>query len=138
MIKLLARLDSELVPFGAHMQTQGPVRLSDNDEPEPDGAVVRGDPRDYADRIPSSADVECIIEVADSSLEYDRSTKALIYARAGVEQYVIVNLREGCLEVSERAVGGRYLQTSVVSVGAIALRVPGSQRLQVVATRLLP
>lgn len=137
VIKLLARLDPDLVTAGAHMQTQGPVRLSERDEPEPDGAVVRGDPRDYADRIPVSSDVTCILEVADSSLEYDRTTKAALYARAGIAQYVIVNLRDFCLELHERPAGGEYADVRIVTAGGVVeLKAVGVVR--VAAERLLP
>ena len=51
VVKLLARLDAELAQLGRHMQTQGPLSIPPHDEPEPDGVVLRGEPRDYADRL---------------------------------------------------------------------------------------
>lgn len=139
VIKLLNRLDPELVTLGSHMQTQGPVRLSETDEPEPDGAVIRGEPRDYARRIPGAADVLAVIEVADSSLEYDRSDKAALYAGAGILQYVIVNLREGEIEVHESPTGGGYKVHRTVSAGGVLeLRASPSATLSVAASRLLP
>ena len=53
-----------------------------------------GGPRDTAPRTAA-----LVVEVADSSLEYDRRDKAQLYARAGFEDYWIVNLRERCVEV---------------------------------------
>lgn len=139
VIQLLARLDPELVAMGAHMQTQGPVRLSETDEPEPDGTVVRGDLADYAARIPTGADVEAVIEVADSSLEYDRSTKALMYARAGIAQYLIVNVRDARVEVYEEPVAGTYTLSRVIFAdGSLELRGPQGRRLRVAAARILP
>jgi Uma2 family endonuclease len=138
VIKLLARLDPELVVQGAHMQTQGPVRVSDRDEPEPDGAVVRGDPRDYADRIPTSRDVTCVLEVADSSLEYDRTIKMALYANAGISQYVIVNLRDLCLEVRESPAGGQYADLRIVAAGDTVELSAVTEMVRVPAARILP
>ena len=138
VIKLLARLDPDLALQGSHMQTQGPVRLSGTDEPEPDGAIVRGDPRDYADQTPTSADVTCVLEVADSSLEYDRTTKATLYGRAGIPQYVIVNLRHLCLEVFADPADGAYRRSSVVRAGDLVALVTATGDVSIPAERLLP
>lgn len=64
--------------------------------PEPDVAVVPGRSEDYERKHPSRAHL--IVEVAESSLIQDRLTKSAIYARAGVECYWIVNLRDRCVE----------------------------------------
>jgi Uma2 family endonuclease len=64
--------------------------------PEPDVAVVPPDPDWYATAHPSRAYV--IVEIADSSLTQDRLTKSAVYAGNGVPQYMLVNLREDCVE----------------------------------------
>jgi Uma2 family endonuclease len=66
-------------------------------EPEPDIAVIEGSPRDYIDRHPSTAAL--IVEVADSSLSFDRNEKASLYARLGILDYWIINLVDNHLEV---------------------------------------
>lgn len=140
-VQLLGELDKELTALGCYVQTQGPIRIPPHDEPEPDGAVVRGTRRDYADRLPSAADVHAVIEVADSSLQYDRTTKLALYARAGIAQYVIVDLRHGCVEIHERPdlEQARYESTTVVRAGdKVALRTGDSTRLDVDATSILP
>ncbi len=58
-----------------------------------------GAPADYADRHPGAADVPCVIEIADSSLQTDRTIKLRIYARAGIPLYAIVNLADRVIEV---------------------------------------
>jgi Uma2 family endonuclease len=92
------------VPEGWFVEAQQPVTLSDG-EPEPDGAVVRGTRRQYGDRHPGPMDVALVIEVADSSLEWDRTTKKHNYARAGIPVYWIVNLCNGQLEVYSEPTG---------------------------------
>ena len=75
---------------------------------EPDFAVVRGTVRDFAKERPSSALL--IIEVSDSTLLYDRTTKSRIYARAFVPEYWILNLNERVLEVRLTPVKGTYTE----------------------------
>ena len=69
--------------WGYHLHSQLPVTLGATQEPEPDLAIVRGRPEDYVDHHPQAADIVAIMEVADSSLAYDRTTKLAIYAGAG-------------------------------------------------------
>jgi Uma2 family endonuclease len=68
-------------------------------EPEPDIAVVRGPKRDYLARHPGPADMALVVEVAESSLAYDRTVKARIFAAASVPVYWIVNLVDHQIEV---------------------------------------
>ena len=80
-----------------HPRLHSPLAIDDESEPEPDLAVVAGGPRDYVSAHPSTAGL--VVEVADSSLRLDRRLKGGLYARAGLEDYWIVNLAEGVLEV---------------------------------------
>jgi Uma2 family endonuclease len=86
------------LPAGWYVDTQEPITTLDS-EPEPDVLVLRGEEADYPDRHPGPADVALVVEVADSSLAYDRGTKKRIYARAGITVYWIVNLIERQVEV---------------------------------------
>jgi len=87
-----------VVPTGWYIDAQEPITLNDS-EPEPDAMIVRGDTRDYRDRHPGPEDVALIVEVADSTLERDRGVKRMIYARARIPVYWIINLLECVLEV---------------------------------------
>ena len=86
------------------MRIQSPFAASDDSEPEPDVAVLP--PSDYRDDHPKTAFL--VIEVADSSLRYDRTEKAELYAAAGIEEYWIVNTRHGLIEVHTDIVDGVY------------------------------
>ena len=85
--------------FGAgwNARSQLPIALDDMSEPEPDAAVVPGDPRDYRDAHPTHPVL--IVEVALSRLGFDRRRKASLYARAGIADYWVVNLVDRVLEV---------------------------------------
>lgn len=80
-----------------HARSQVPLSLGDRSDPEPDVAVVPGDVRDYASQHPTTAAL--IVEVSDSTLNYDRATKGSLYARAGIVEYWILNLKARQLEV---------------------------------------
>ena len=80
-----------------YVRVQLPLALGSDSEPEPDVAVVAGSVRDYRDAHPQSALL--VVEVADTTLAYDRDRKGSLYARAGVPEYWIVNLAESLVEV---------------------------------------
>jgi Uma2 family endonuclease len=101
---LLRKALEGIAPSGWHVDSQEPVTLSDG-EPEPDAMVVRGDMRDYRDHHPGPMDVALIVEVSDSTLEYDRTEKNRNYARASIPVYWILNLRDRRLEVYSEPTG---------------------------------
>jgi Uma2 family endonuclease len=82
---------------GYFVQTQGPLDLGELSDPEPDVAVIAGIVRDYTEAHPTTATL--VGEIADTSLTYDRTTKASLYAKAGIADYWIVNLVQRQLEV---------------------------------------
>lgn len=85
--------------------------------PEPDVAVVPHVPHGYEDAHPTRAHV--VFEISDSSLLQDRLTKGPIYARNGVPQYVLVNLRDRCVEnhTAPSAPRRRYLERTILRRG---------------------
>jgi Uma2 family endonuclease len=78
---------------------QNPIRLDDYSEPQPDVALLRPKPDFYASAHPTPADVLLIVEVADSSIEYDRRVKLPLYARAGIPEVWLALPEQDCLEV---------------------------------------
>ena len=139
--KLNILLVAPVGAMGCHVQVQSPVTLPPHDEPEPDLAIVEGRPADFADRHPGPADVTCVIEVAGTSLERDRTIKQRIYAVAGVPQYVIVNLIQSRVEVFEKpdSAQGRYRwRAELTGDKEIALLLAENRRLTVTAADCLP
>ena len=100
----LNRLLVPMVDEGWYVAPQNPVAFP-RSEPQPDIAVVRGKPTDYRDRHPGSNDVGLLIEVADSSLDFDRRGKGFLYSRYNVPEYWIVNVVEDCVERYRRTSG---------------------------------
>jgi Uma2 family endonuclease len=101
VVKVTQQTIEQMLPHGWHYLAQEPITLDDG-EPEPDGAVVRGQVRDFLKRHPGPQDVPLVIEVADTTLARDRGIKMRSYARAGIAQYWIINLVERAVEVYAR------------------------------------
>ncbi|MBD2692501.1 Uma2 family endonuclease [Anabaena catenula] len=76
----------------AWIAVQDPVKLNERSEPEPDIAVVKIDPLDYADHHPTPAEIYLIIEIADSSLKLDTEIKAKAYSQAGIKDYWVLDV----------------------------------------------
>ena len=89
--------------------------MDDYSEPEPDVAVVTGAARDYRDAHPTTALL--IVEVADSSLDFDRGRKLALYARNGIEDYWILDVQAESLEVHREPRGDHYRQRQVLGTG---------------------
>lgn len=97
---------------GAWVRIQNSIGIPElASAPEPD--VVWAVYRDYEDGRPSAASVLLLIEVAESTLEYDRSEKAELYAQAGIADYWIANVREHCIEVYRNPKGTEYRSAEV-------------------------
>jgi Uma2 family endonuclease len=82
---------------GFDVRVQLPLALAQHSEPEPDVSVVAGSFADYEREHPASAVL--VVEVADSTLRFDRSAKASLYAAAEIPEYWIVNLAERVVEL---------------------------------------
>ena len=82
---------------GYFVRTQLPLVFGPHSKPEPDVAVVTGSARDYSRAHPTTAVL--VIEVSDSTLRYDRTVKAALYALHGIADYWILNLNDRVLEV---------------------------------------
>jgi Uma2 family endonuclease len=111
-VKFLSRFLNRTVGEIALVSTQDPIRLNDFSEPEPDLALLRLRDDFYRDAHPTPADVLLIIEVADTTLAYDRQVKAPLYAKAGVAEVWIVNLTDEQIEVYTEPAGGTYQTVS--------------------------
>jgi len=93
---------------------RNPVQLDDLTEPEPDFAVLKPRPDDYRLATPRADEVLLIVEVADTSLAYDRTVKRALYARHGIPEFWIVNLTAGEVEVCRAPGGDDYASVSRV------------------------
>jgi Uma2 family endonuclease len=113
----------------------GPIKLGEYSEPQPDLMLLKPRADFYATRIPTPPDVLLLVEVSDSSLAFDQSTKRALYARHGIAEYWVVDIprqrihvycqptADGYGEALERArtdtVSPRALPAVQVTVGTL-------------------
>ena len=97
-----------------------PLRLDRLNEPEPDVLLLRPRADRYRDALPGPADVLLVVEVAKSSLDYDRSVKAPLYAAAGVAELWIVDLVHACIQVHREPAAHGYGRIDAHATGTLA------------------
>jgi Uma2 family endonuclease len=90
---------------GWRFRSQSPLILGQDLDPEPDFAVIAGTPRGSSGH-PTMADL--VVEVADSSLDFDTNEKRLLYARAGIREYWVVDINGRRLRIYRDPRGGDY------------------------------
>ena len=104
----LTNLFGKLLAEKAIVWVQNPIVLNDYSEPQPDVALLKRRDDFYEHSLPAPADVLLVVEVADTTLEYDRQVKAPLYARAGIAEVWVVNLVDEQIEVYSQPVNGTY------------------------------
>ena len=116
-VKRLNRLFSSRLGNQVILGIQDPVVVAES-RPEPDVTLLIPQDDFYANSTPRSADILLLIEVADSSLGYDRTEKLSLYAKAGVCEYWIANLNDECVEVyRDPQPNGTYGNECVLKLG---------------------
>lgn len=109
---------------GAAVREEKPVRLGPDSEPIPDIMVLKGKQTDYGEHQPVPDDVHLLVEVSNTTVEYDLGDKALMYAQAGVVDYWVVLVKENSIV--------RHRQPSAEGYGE-ALRLTGEDALSPLA-----
>ena len=124
--ELLKGCIQPILPSGRFLREDKPIRIPDFDEPRPDLAIVRGDPKFYAHRHPGPHDVSLLVEVSDSTLPRDRGEKRVNCARSGIPVYWIVNLVDRQVEI--------YTDPTAVGYGSrvVYSKLPSAQMAPVV------
>lgn len=126
---------------GFFVREQGPLDIGEATDPEPDVAVIAGTIRDFAAGHPSRAAL--IIEISDATLAYDRLQKASLYAKSGIADYWIVNVKARQIEVHRQPVEDTvqpfgFCYAEVMAYGAEAVIQPLAASGPVAVAALLP
>lgn len=99
LVNRLTRLFNRTANGRWLVTVQNPLHLDDHSEPEPDVMLLKPSPDDYTRRHPRPEDVFLLIEVSDSTLDYDREEKLPAYGRAGISEVWLVNPQDEVIEV---------------------------------------
>ena len=134
LVKLAARFE----PLAHTLQVQQPIQLPPTNEPEPDGSVIRGLDDDYRNGPPGAGDVTCVIEVADNSLSRDLGVKLYVYARAGIGQYVVVDVVHDVVLDHRQPSGDEYREVRSLRAGDGVELGAGEAGVSVPVSHLLP
>lgn len=100
-----------------HIREHKPVQIAEDTEPDADITLIVGAIADYWERHPSPRDVALLVEVADSSTDYDLGEKSMLYAQAGINDYWVVLLNQNLIRVHRRPLSGRYAAVSDIGAG---------------------
>lgn len=128
------KIYSELTPH-FKVRCQQPVRLDDKSEPVPDISVVKM--QSYKGRHPAAADTLLIVEVSNSSLKEDLERKRLMYAKAGIPEYWVLDLNGQSLHIFTKPRRGDYAETKRLEAGE-TVKASGIRSLKVKVRDLLP
>ena len=81
---------------------QNPIVLTNNSEPQPDLVILKYRPDFYADEHPHPEDILLLIEVSDSSIDYDKNVKIPLYAENQISEVWLVNLNDNSVEIHQK------------------------------------
>lgn len=109
IVKRLNTILGRLLPDAFILSIQDPIQLNDYREPQPDVAILRYRADFYADAHPVADDVLLVIEVADTSIDYDRDEKLPRYADAHIAEVWIVDIENLVIEQYLQPRNGKYL-----------------------------
>ncbi len=116
-VNKLTRHLTILVGASAIVAIQNPIHLDDFNEPEPDIALLKPREDFYAESHPTPEDVLLLVEVSDSTVEYDRLIKKAIYAEAEIQEFWLVNLQDNTVECYSQPKNKSYRLTKILEKG---------------------
>jgi Uma2 family endonuclease len=116
--RLLAVMVRKFYPGLAIVRAQNAVRLDQHSEPQPDVCLLKPRADFYSSGHPSPEDVLLLVEVADTTLSFDRAVKLRLYARSGIAEFWLVDLHAATIEVYSSPVGEAYASQRLIQHGA--------------------
>ena len=103
----------------AVVSPQNPVVIPPRSEPQPDLLLLRSRAVSYSRELPTSQDVLLAVEVADTTVRFDRLVKARLYARAGIAEFWLCLAVEGAVEVHRGPSQDGYAHVTLHGPGEI-------------------
>ena len=118
-VNRLTELFSSRVTVGGMVMVQGPIRLGEDSEPQPDVTLLRRRADFYASAHPVPDDVLLLVEVSDTSTDYDREVKVPLYARHGIAEVWLVDLESDVIDVYRGPTAQGYQEMSELRRGDV-------------------
>lgn len=113
----LTHLFAPMIDERAIINVQNPLQLGDLSAPQPDFMLLKPSLDFFRSRYPRASDVLLLIEISDTSVDFDRTRKLRLYAMHGVPEYWLVNLQDNCVELYCHPRADAYEQKSTLRVG---------------------
>ena len=107
-VNKLNQLLGKKLPQETIISVQNPIVLTNNSEPQPDLVILKYRPDFYANEHPHPEDILLLIEVSDSSIEYDQNVKIPLYAENQISEVWLVNLNDNCVEIHQKRYQNYY------------------------------
>lgn len=111
---LMSQLKAQVI-----VRVQNPVITDEFGQPEPDIVLLKPKEDFYAEAHPGANDIFTVIEIGQSSSEFDERIKGPIYARSAVPEYWLVNLDNETIEVKTNPQGNQYRKSTVYTRGDV-------------------
>lgn len=127
VVRKLARAFQAAVGNTALVSVQDPIQLGDFSEPQPDLALLRWRADFYANAHPTAADLLLVVEVSDTTLEFDRDVKVPLYARYGIAEVWLVDVTAKTVTSYTNPGDLGYAQAQRISGFAVPSLLPGCQ-----------
>jgi len=110
--------------FGPGFRVRGQIPISLGEEfkpsdPHPDITVAVGNWRDFLSHHPTPSEIKLLVEISETSLVYDRTVKAALFAGSSIPEYWIVDIVSRQLEVYRNPVDGHYVDMEIFTVGQV-------------------
>ncbi|NEO53539.1 MAG: Uma2 family endonuclease [Okeania sp. SIO3B5] len=107
-LRRLNRIFNKLLYSKVIIDTQIPIQLNDESEPEPDLILLQWRDNFYEEKHPQPEDIFLLVEVADSTIKYDREIKIPLYAENGISEVWLIDINQQLVEVYRQAKGNSY------------------------------
>lgn len=129
-VRRLIRLLNKQFDEEVTLDVQNPIVIKNHSEPEPDLVILEFSDDDYSINKPTSDDVLIIIEVSDTTLKRDKTTKLHLYASANIPEYWVVNLNDNCIEIFKKP-NGKIYQQHYILINDDVIDLPFEKQLKV-------
>ncbi|HLP91611.1 MAG TPA: Uma2 family endonuclease [Nostocaceae cyanobacterium] len=116
-VNLINKILSKLLDEQIIISVQNPIQLNHLSEPQPDIAILKPHPNFYIDKLPEVKDILLLIEVADSTIDYDRDVKIPLYAENGILEVWLIDINAETITIYRQPTPTGYKDVKILQRG---------------------